>query len=164
MLTWMLGTDGDWVITIARIVLGVVFFAHGAQMALGWLGGPGLQSTVRVFREHLRIPAPLAVLAVAAEFLGGLGLIVGLLSRFAALSIAVVMIVALLAVHWKFGFFMNWYGEKQGHGIEYHVLVLALALAVMIKGGGAFSLDQVLHQHVSDQNGVALGAGTGRGQ
>jgi len=164
MLKWMLGTDGDWVITMVRIVLGVVFFAHGAQKALGWFGGAGLQTTVQVFREHLRIPAPLALLSVAAEFLGGLGLIVGLLSRIAALGIAVVMIVALLAVHRKFGFFMNWYGEKQGHGIEYHVLVLALALAVMIKGGGAFSLDQVLYQHVSDQNGVALGEGTGRGQ
>jgi putative oxidoreductase len=164
MLTWMLGTDGDWVITIVRIVLGVVFFAHGAQKALGWFGGAGLQSTVRVFREQLRIPAPLALLSVAAEFLGGLGLIVGLLSRIAALGIAVVMIVALVAVHGKFGFFMNWYGEKQGHGIEYHILVLALALAVMIKGAGAFSLDQVLYQHISDQNGVSLGAGTERGK
>jgi putative oxidoreductase len=164
MLTWLVRTDGDWVTTIVRIVLGVVFFAHGAQKALGWFGGAGLQSTVRTFREHLRIPAPLAVLSVAAEFLGGLGLIVGLLSRIAALGIAVVMIVALLAVHWKFGFFMNWYGNKQGQGIEYHILVLALALAVMIKGGGALSLDQVLYQHVSAKNGVALGAGTGRGQ
>src|SRR6202171_6343383 len=102
MLTRMLGTEGDWVVTIVRIVLGVVFFAHGAQMALGWFGGAGLQSTVRVFREQLRSPAPLAVLFVAAEFLGGLGLIVGLLSRIAALGIAVVMIVALLAVHRKF--------------------------------------------------------------
>jgi len=160
----MLGTDGDWVITIVRIVLGVVFFAHGAQKALGWFGGAGLQSTVRVFREQLRIPAPLALLSVAAEFLGGLGLIVGLLSRIAALGIAVVMIVALVAVHGKFGFFMNWYGEKQGHGIEYHILVLALSLAVMIKGAGAFSLDQVLYQHISDQNGVSLGAGTERGK
>lgn len=164
MLTWMLGTDGDWVITIVRIVLGVVFFAHGAQKALGWFGGAGLQSTVRVFREQLRIPAPLALLSVAAEFLGGLGLIVGLLSRIAALGIAVVMIVALVAVHGKFGFFMNWYGEKQGHGIEYHILVLALALAVMVKGAGAFSLDQVLYQHISNQNGVSLGAGTERGK
>ena len=164
MLTWMLRTDGDWVVTIVRIVLGVVFFAHGAQKALGWFGGAGLQSTVRVFREQLRIPAPLALLSVAAEFLGGLGLIVGLLSRIAALGIAVVMIVALVAVHGKFGFFMNWYGEKQGHGIEYHILVLALALAVMVKGAGAFSLDQVLYQHISDQNGVSLGAGTERGK
>src|SRR5258708_7167116 len=163
MILWILETDGDWVITIARIVLGVVFFAHGAQMALGWFGGAGLQGTVRVFRENLRIPAPLAMLAVAAEFLGGLGLIVGLLSRVAALGIAVVMMVALVAVHRKFGFFMDWYGEKKGHGIEYHVLVLALALIVTIKGAGAFSLDRVLYQHVSTRNGVALTTGTGKG-
>jgi len=112
----------------------------------------------------LRIPAPLALLSVAAEFLGGLGLIVGLLSRIAAFGIAIVMSVALLVVHRKFGFFMNWFGEKQGHGIEYHVLVLALALTVIIKGAGAFSLDQVLYQHVFTQNGVTLGVGTERGQ
>jgi putative oxidoreductase len=164
MLTWLVGTDADWVITIVRIVLGVVFFAHGAQMALGWFGGAGLQRTVRIFREQLRIPAPLAVLSVAAEFLGGIGLIVGLLSRMAALGIAVVMVVALLAVHRKFGFFMNWYGDKLGHGIEYHILVLALALTVIIRGGGAFSLDQVVYQHVSAQNGAAFGAETGRGK
>lgn len=164
MLTLMVGTERDWVIAIIRIVLGVVFFAHGAQMALGWFGGAGLQSTVRVFREQLRMPAPLAMVAVAAEFLGGLGLIVGLLSRIAAFGIAVVMGVALLVVHRKFGFFMNWFGEKQGHGIEYHVLVLALALVVIIKGAGAFSLDQVLYQHVSAQNRAALGAATWKGQ
>ena len=113
MLAWIVRTDGDWVITIVRIVLGVVFFAHGAQKALGWFGGTGLQSTVRVFREQLQIPAPLALLSVAAEFMGGLGLLVGFLSCIAALGIAVVMIVALIAVHGKFGFFMNWYGEKK---------------------------------------------------
>jgi putative oxidoreductase len=164
MLTWILGTNDDWVITIVRVVLGVVFFAHGAQMALGWFGGAGPQSTVRTFRENLHMPAPLALLSVAAEFLGGLGLIVGLLSRIAAFGIAVVMSVALLVVHRKFGFFMNWFGEKQGHGIEYHVLVLALALIVMIKGAGAVSLDQVLYQHVSNENGVALELGAGKGK
>jgi putative oxidoreductase len=164
MLTWMLGTDGDWVITIVRIVLGVVFFAHGAQLAFGWFGGAGLQSTIRVFREQLRIPAPLAILAVAAEFLGGLGLLVGLLSRIAALGIAVVMLAALLTVHWKFGFFMNWYGDQRGHGIEYHVLVLVLALVVMIKGGGPSSLDQVLYKHIFTQDGVTLGSGMESGQ
>src|SRR5271170_1674542 len=157
MLTRMLGTDGDWVITIVRIVLGGVFFAHGAQLALGWFGGAGLQSTLRVFREQLRIPVPFALLSVAAEFLGGVGLIVGLLSRIAALGIAVVMIVAVFAVHWRFGFFMNWYGDKRGNGIEYHVLVLVLALVVMIKGGGAFSLDQIMCQHVPAHNDLTLG-------
>lgn len=164
MLTRMLGTEGDWVITIVRIILGVVFFAHGAQLALGWFGGAGLQGTVRVFRDQLRIPAPLALLSVAAEFLGGLGLVVGLLSRIAALGIAVVMIVALLAVHRKFGFFMNWYGNKQGNGIEYHILVLDLTLVVMVKGGGAFSLDQIICQHLPAHNWVTLGTAMERGQ
>ncbi len=129
MLTWLIGTDGDWALAIARIVLGVIFFAHGAQKMLGWFGGTGLQTTVRIFREHLHMPAPLAVLAVATEFLGGLGLIVGFLSRLAALGIAVVMCVALFAVHSKFGFFMDWYGE---------------------------SLDQALSRHLGAQSGVAL--------
>jgi putative oxidoreductase len=164
MLAWLVRTDGDRVIAMIRIVLGVVFFAHGAQMALGWFGGAGLESTVRTIRENLHFPEPLALLSVAAQFLGGLGLIVGLLSRVASFGIAIVMSVALFVVHRKFGFFMNWFGEKQGHGIEYHVLVLALGLTVMIRGAGAFSLDQVLYQHVFAQNGIAAGAETGREQ
>jgi putative oxidoreductase len=164
MVAWIIGTDGDWTVAMVRIVLGVVFFAHGAQKALGWFGGTGLRSTVRIFRDNLHIPAPLAVLSVAAEFLGGLGLIVGLLSRVAALGIAIVMTVALVAVHGRFGFFMNWYGEKKGHGIEYHILVLALALAVMIRGAGALSLDEVLYHHVLTQNSISLGARTDGGQ
>ena len=131
-----------------------------------WVGlaGQGCKALCAYSESNCDIPAPLALLSVAAEFLGGLGLIVGFLSRIAALGIAAVMIVALIAVHGKFGFFMNWYGEKKGHGIEYHILVLALALTVMIKGAGAFSLDQILYQHVSTQNGVAFGGGTERGQ
>jgi putative oxidoreductase len=164
MCTWLLGTDGDWVVAAVRIILGVVFFAHGAQKTLGWFGGAGLRSTLKVFREHLQIPEPLALLAVEAEFLGGLGLIVGLLSRVAALGIAVVMIVALLAVHWRFGFFMNWYGEKEGHGIEYHILALALAAVVIFKGAGAFSLDKALSRHLCAQGEVALGTITQRGE
>ena len=157
MFNSLLGTNGDWAIAIARIALGVVFFAHGAQKMLGWFGGTGLRTTVRIFRENLHIPTPLAVLAVAAEFLGGLGLIVGLFSRVAALGIAVVMCVALFAVHRKFGFFMDWYGDKRGHhGIEYHILVLALALVVIFKGAGALSLDQVLSHHLGAQNNVTL--------
>jgi putative oxidoreductase len=164
MLAWLMGTDGDWAMTIVRIVLGVVFFAHGAQKALGWFGGTGLRSTVRIFHDNLHIPVPMAVLSIAAEFLGGLGLIVGLLSRVAALGIALVMVVALVAVHGRFGFFMNWYGEKEGHGIEYHLLVLALALAVIIKGAGPLSLDGILYHHVLNQNAITFEVGTGGGK
>jgi len=164
MHTWMVGTDGGWVIAIGRIVLGVVFFRSRSPKSTGmvWWG--------RNAKHCASIPRAVgssrtvAALAVAAEFLGGLGLIVGLLSCVAALGIAVVMLVALVTVHRKFGFFMNWFGEKKGHGIEYHVLVPALALIVIFKGAGAFSLDQVLYQNVSAQNRAAMEAGTGRGQ
>src|SRR5881409_3223911 len=96
MLTWLIDTDGDWVLTIVRVVLGVVLFAHGAQKLLGWFGGQGFSVTVRTFRDQLGIPAPLACLAIAAEFFGGLGLIVGLLTRIAALGIAITITVALV--------------------------------------------------------------------
>jgi DoxX len=87
----LLATDGDWVLTLARIILGMALFAHGAQKLLGWFGGHGLSATLRTFRDQLGIPTPLAYLAIAAEFFGGLGLIVGLFSRIAALGIALII-------------------------------------------------------------------------
>ena len=104
MLTWLIDTDGDWVLTIVRVVLGVVLFAHGVQKLLGWFGGPGLSATLKMFRDQLRIPAPLAFLAIAAEFFGGLGLIFGLLTRIAALGIAITMAVAMVVVHLRTAF------------------------------------------------------------
>ena len=126
MIAKLLATDGDWVLTLARIILGMALFAHGAQKLLGWFGGHGLSATLRTFRDQLGIPTPLAYLAIAAEFFGGLGLIVGLFSRIAALGIAIIMVVAMVMVHLKYGFFINWFGDKQGHGIEYHLLAIAL--------------------------------------
>ena len=154
MLTWLIDTNGDWVLTIVRVVLGVVLFAHGAQKLLGWFGGPGLGATLRTFRDQLRIPVPLACLAIAAEFFGGLGLIVGLLTRIAALSIAITMAVAL-TFHSKYGFFLNWFGDKPGHGVEYHLVVIALAVVVLVKGAGAFSFDLALSRLPPDSSNVA---------
>jgi putative oxidoreductase len=140
----LLRTTDDRVLTIARIVLGSVMFAHGAQKALGWFGGAGFGPTLNYFGQNLGIPAPLAVLAIAAEFLGGLFLILGLLGRLSALGIAVNMTVAALLVHLPYGFFMNWFGAKAGEGIEYHILVLALASLIVVRGSGAWSLDRLL--------------------
>jgi putative oxidoreductase len=57
------------------------------------------------------------------------------------------MAVAMVTVHLKYGLFMNWFGEKQGHGFEYHLVVIALAVVVMVRGAGAFSLDSALSHH-----------------
>jgi len=127
-----------------RLLLGAVMFPHGAQKALGWWGGPGLSATIQGFTTHMGIPVVFAWLAVAAEFLGSLGLIVGLLTRVAAFGIGVVMVVAALMAHVGNGFFMNWMGNQKGEGFEYHILALAIAIAVLIKGGGKWSIDRAL--------------------
>jgi putative oxidoreductase len=90
------------------------------------------------------IPVLFALLAIAAELLGSLGLIVGLLTRVAAFGILVNMVVAVLMVHGQFGFFMNWFGNQKGEGFEYHLLAIAIAVALMIEGGGRFSIDRAL--------------------
>jgi putative oxidoreductase len=155
MLVELFYTNTDWVLTAVRIVLGVILFAHGAQKLLGWFEGPGLTRSLQTFADVLRIPAPLAFLAIATEFFGGLALIVGLFSRLAALGIAVIMIVAAATVHFRNGLFLNWFGEKKGHGFEYHLLALALALVVLVKGAGAFSLDRTVYEYLIDSAGAA---------
>ena len=133
----------DRTIAIIRVILGIVFFAHGAQKALGLFGGPGFSTTLGFFQQ-MGISAWLAVLAIAAEFLGGLGLLVGLLTHIAALGIIINMVVTVLIVHSRVGFFMNWSGNQQGEGFEFHLLAIALALAILVKGAGAFSVDRIL--------------------
>src|SRR5436309_13250889 len=144
MFRKLIGTDDNPATLILRLVLGVVFFAHGAQKLLGWFGGPGFSGTMGMFTGMMHIPAPLAFLAIAAEFFGGLGLILGFLTRIAAFGIAATMLVAIGMVHSAFGFFMNWSGAQKGEGFEYHLLVLAITAFLMIRGAGAFSVDRAI--------------------
>jgi putative oxidoreductase len=137
-------TDDSVATAILRLTLGVIFFAHGAQKMLGWFGGFGFSGTMGFFTGMMHIPAPLAFLAIAAEFFGGIGLILGFLTRIAASGIAVNMLVAIATVHHAFGFFMNWDGTQKGEGVEYHLLVLAITAFLMIRGGGAWSIDRTL--------------------
>src|SRR2546425_7297491 len=144
MFRKLIATDDNPATLILRLVLGVVFFAHGAQKLLGWFGGPGFSGTMGMFTGYMHIPVPLAFLAIAAEFFGGLGLILGFLTRIAAFGIAANMVVAIGAVHGAFGFFMNWTGTQKGEGFEYHLLVLAITMFLMIRGAGAFSIDRAI--------------------
>ena len=144
MIRKLFSTDDSTATTILRMVLGLVFFAHGAQKLLGWFGGFGFAGTMGYFTGTMHIPVPLAFLAIAAEFFGGLGLILGFLTRIAAFGIAVNMLVAIATVHGAFGFFMNWSGTQKGEGFEYHLLVLAMTAFLMIRGAGAFSVDRAL--------------------
>src|ERR1700730_4975841 len=127
----LMSTSNDVALTMLRVVLGVVFFAHGAQKMLGWFGGYGFHGTMGFFTS-MGMPAALAFLIICTEFFGGLGLIVGLLTRIGALGIDGLMIGAIFMVHFRNGFFMNWFGTQKGEGYEYHLLAIAMAAALLM--------------------------------
>ncbi len=144
MFKKLIQTNNDVVGLVLRLGLGIVFFPHGMQKLLGWFGGPGFSGAMGFFTGNLQIPALFAFLAIMAEGLGSLGLITGLLTRVAAFGITVNMIVAVYMIHWQNGFFMNWFGSQKGEGFEYHLLVIAIGIVLMITGGGRWSADSVL--------------------
>ncbi|BCA79004.1 DoxX family protein [Desulfuromonas sp. AOP6] len=144
MLNKLLGTKDEISTTILRLTLGLVIFPHGAQKLLGWFGGYGFTGTMQHFTETMGIPYLFALLAVLAESFGALGLIVGLGTRIAALGVGATIGVAALMVHIPYGFFMNWSGSQAGEGFEYHLLVVGMALSLVIRGGGKWSLDRIL--------------------
>ncbi len=144
MVKKLFATTDDMALLILRVLLGIVFFPHGMQKLFGWFGGYGFSGTFGWLTGTLHVPAIIAVLAILAEGLGCLGLITGFLTRLSALGIGTNMVVAILMLHYKFGFFMNWDGKQPGEGIEFHLLVIAIALALMIRGGGKWSIDKAI--------------------
>jgi putative oxidoreductase len=141
---WLFATDASVIQLLLRLTLAIVIFPHGAQKAPGWFGGYGFKGTMGFFTSS-GFPTPLALLAIAAEFLGPLGLVLGLLTRVAAFGIGCVMITAIFkGGHTQHGFFMNWYGNQKGEGFEFHLLAIGIVLALILGGGGLWSLDAIL--------------------
>lgn len=143
MWTRLLRTELDYTLAWLRVVLAIVMFAHGAQKVLGWSGGQGYDATLSGF-VTMGIPEPLAIVAIATEFFGAIALAIGLLARVAALGIAIEMIVAVALVHLPYGFFMNWTGAQAGEGFEYHILLIAMAAPIVVRGAGALSVDYLV--------------------
>jgi putative oxidoreductase len=127
------GPKTDLALLLMRLPVGAVFFAHGAQKALGWFGGPGLQKTVDMMSKSY--PPIVAYLVSFGELAAGLGLIVGLLTRIAAAGMFIEMLGAVLLVHWKGGFF------SENKGFEFPLTLCLVSLAIVLLGPGAFSLD-----------------------
>jgi len=148
MLRRLLQTNNDPVFTIIRLVLGLVFFAHGAQKMLGWFGGYGFAGTLSAFSTS-GMPTLLALLVILTEFFGSVALICGAFARVASGAIALLMVGAVTMVHAHFGFYMNWFGQQKGEGFEYHLLALGLAVAVLVRGAGSLSVDGLLSKTVA---------------
>lgn len=143
MLKTLVTTDNSPAQLVIRIALGVVIFPHGAQKVLGWFGGPGYGATVTAF-SAMGFPLWAIMLLMVSEMCGSLLLILGLFTRIWALSIGTAIAICMKMNHLQHGFFMNWLGQQQGEGYEYHILVLGIALALVVRGGGMLSFDRVL--------------------
>ncbi len=142
MVKAVLKTSDSVALLFIRLALGVVMFPHGAQKVFGWFGGPGFSKTLEVFNLQFGFPSALTGLVMAIELLGSIGLITGFFTRLSALAIGASIASCALMNHVQNGFFMNWFGAQPGEGIEYHLLVVGIALALAIKGGGMFSVDK----------------------
>ena len=133
-----------WSLLVSRLALGAVILPHGMQKALGLFGGNGFSGTVGFFHS-MGMPYLIGTLVILAEFLGSIGVLLGLGTRFMAFSIFLTMTGAMIiGGHIYNGFFMNWFGAQKGEGIEFFILVIGLALALIIGGGGKFSFDNLI--------------------
>jgi len=136
-------TAADWGLLFLRLALGLTFMVHGSQKMFGAFGGPGLAAVMGPPAQHGMGPV-LGLLVSVGEFFGGLGIVVGFLSRFSAGALILIMLGAITMVHAKNGFFMNWMGKQPGEGVEYHLLVIGMCLAILMAGPGRLVLGPIL--------------------
>ena len=140
-LSRLVATDGAVWPAILRVTLGGVMVPHGLQKALGLFGGYGFTGTMGFFTKTMHLPAAIGALVIFIEAVGSFALVLGVLTRAAALGIAAVMLGAVVTTHLPNGFFMNWFGNQAGEGYEFHLLALGMAAAIMIGGAGRASVD-----------------------
>jgi len=144
MLKALFRTDDSKGTIFLRLALGIVMFPHGAQKVFGLFGGPGYEKTIEIFTTNMHFPVYAVILLMITEFVGSLCVIAGLFTRIFALAIGTAMAICAYMGHLQNGFFMNWFGNQKGEGFEFHILVVGIALALVVKGGGAFSVDRKL--------------------
>jgi putative oxidoreductase len=139
MIKTLLQTDPERVSALLRIIAGIVIWPYGMQKLFGWFGGVGIKGTLEQMAVK-KVPTFIAWLVIVGQSFGSTALIFGFLGRIAAGGLFIIFTGALI-VHLPNGWTMNWFGEKSGEGIEYHVILLSLLVAVIIKGSGAMSID-----------------------
>ncbi|GAA4780849.1 DoxX family protein [Olivibacter ginsenosidimutans] len=139
-----LQTDSDWAGLVSRLSIGIVFFPHGAQKLLGWWGGYGFSGTMDFFTNAMNLPWLIAFMVIAIEFFGALSLIAGFATRLWSALTIILCIGVVFSSHLEHGFFMNWFGNQQGEGYEFFILMIGLCIVSLINGGGKYSADNII--------------------
>jgi len=149
---WSSTDSSRWELLVLRLVLSFVMWPHGAQKALGWFGGFGFAGTQSYFVETLGMPWLLGLLVIGIEFVGPVLLALGLATRAVALGFAAIMVGAVtVGGHLQHGFFLDWFGNQAGQGIEYHLLMVAGTVVLVVAGGGPAALDSIVLQRITDR-------------
>jgi len=158
MIQKLFHTSDDVAPLVLRVFLGFLILPHCMQKLFGWYGGAGFSGTM-VYLTGMGMPVVLAFLDIMCEPLSCLGLIPGFMTRIAALLLGVEMTVAIFMIHLPYGLFMNWNGNQAGEGFEYNLLVIIISVALLIKGGGKWSLDRVISKMLEMMMGIVQTAG-----
>ena len=140
-------TNESWAPLVLRVFLTLVIFPHGVQKLLGWFGGFGFSGTMSFFTDTMDFPWLLGLFIILLESVGAIILLAGLGTRILALFFAILGLGIVLSSHIQHGFFMNWFGNQSGEGYEYFLLWLGIAGALILTGGGKYSLDMLLMQN-----------------
>ena len=137
-------TENKYSWTILRVTLGIVMLAHGVQKAFGWFGGYGWEGSMGYFTGTVGLPTFLGASIILIETLAAFLLIIGFAGRVNALLVGAVILGAFFIDHLPNGFYMNWFDNQKGEGIEFDLLFLAISSFVTINGSGALSIDRWL--------------------
>lgn len=135
---------------ISRIALAIVMLPHGCQLLFGWFGGFGFAGTMDYFTRVEGLPWIVGLMVILLQSLGALLLLLGFMGRFIALAMAMLFFGMVVTSHWQHGFFMNWMGNQQGEGFEFHLLAIGLSLSILAGGSGACSVDAILTKRLKN--------------
>jgi len=136
---------------LLRFFLAFVLFPHGAQKLLGWFGGFGFAGTMTYFTETVKLPWLIGLLVILIEFFGPIALLAGFAVRLWSVAIAIVM-TGIILTHFTGYFFMNWFGNQKTEGMEFFLLAIGMAGALIYSGAGRLSIDAALQKNDSKQH------------
>lgn len=139
---------------VLRLTLGAVILPHGCQLLMGWFGGYGFTGSMNYLTGVEGLPWLVAFVVILLQFFGSLAILLGFLGRFFSLAMIGLFCGMIVTSHWSHGFFMNWSGRQGGEGFEYHLLAIGLSIVLLLKGSGAWSVDELLKKRMTANHPV----------